>query len=113
MRLYIASNGGEPYVKGVARAKGIDSYFDRIYSAGEFKTSRKEELVEKLLLDTEERDAVMVGDRKSDVRAGKANGLFVIGCDFGFARPGELDGADRIIRRFEEILCWFDIAIRK
>ncbi|UUZ93287.1 hypothetical protein LJK87_00265 [Paenibacillus sp. P25] len=31
----------------------------------------------------------MVGDRSSDVEAGRANGLFVVGCDYaGFRKPG-------------------------
>jgi phosphoglycolate phosphatase len=103
LRLYIASNGGERYVKGVARAMGIERFFLHIYSAGEYKTARKEDLVARLLADDGGRPAVMVGDRQSDVKAGKENGLFVVGCDFGFARPHELDGADRIIHHFSEL----------
>jgi phosphoglycolate phosphatase len=103
IRLYIASNGGERYVKGVAQAMKIDSFFTRIYSAGEYKTARKEELIAKLLADDGSGLAVMVGDRRSDVKAGKANGLYVIGCDFGFARENELEGADKIIHDFTQL----------
>jgi len=50
----------------------------------------------------------MVGDRKSDVRAGKANGLKVIGCRYpGFTRFGredELKDADVVVDRFPDIL---------
>jgi phosphoglycolate phosphatase-like HAD superfamily hydrolase len=48
--------------------------------------------------------AVMVGDRHSDIEAGKVNGLYTIACDFGFATEGELDGADDCVTAFPDIL---------
>lgn len=53
----------------------------------------------------------MVGDRKSDVKASKSNRLYVIGCDFGFAEPGELNEADSVIWNFSEIKMWHQVAI--
>lgn len=105
IRLFVASNGLELYVKGIAEVKGISPWFEGLYSAGEFGTASKVELV-RLLLDTYgiER-AWMVGDRSSDVEAGKANGLSVVGCDYaGFRREGELEGSDAVIRSFPELL---------
>jgi phosphoglycolate phosphatase-like HAD superfamily hydrolase len=46
----------------------------------------------------------MVGDRHSDVEAGKVNRLTVIGCQFGFADAVELKEADYLISQFDEIL---------
>ncbi|WP_281267796.1 HAD family hydrolase [Sulfoacidibacillus thermotolerans] len=46
----------------------------------------------------------MVGDRLTDVEAGRQNGLYVIGCAFGFAQAEEFAGADRIVKKFSEIL---------
>ncbi|MCC3293459.1 HAD hydrolase-like protein [Arthrobacter sp. zg-Y411] len=37
--------------------------------------------------------AVMIGDRRHDVEGAHANGLDCIGVSWGFAAPGELDGA--------------------
>ncbi|QMV43760.1 HAD family hydrolase [Cohnella cholangitidis] len=105
IRLFIASNGLEEYVKGVPALRGIGDLFEGMYSAGEFATTTKVDLVRRLLDTFEVTEAWMVGDRSSDVEAGKRNGLFVVGCDYaGFRREGELDGADAVIGSFPELL---------
>jgi HAD superfamily hydrolase (TIGR01549 family) len=105
IRLFIASNGLEEYVKGVPALRGIGDLFEGMYSAGEFATTSKVDLVRRLLDTFEVTEAWMVGDRSSDVEAGKRNGLFVVGCDYaGFRREGELDGADAVIGSFPELL---------
>lgn len=105
VRLFVASNGLEPYVKGVPERKGIGALFEGLYSAGEYRTVSKVDLVKILLDRFGVRSAWMVGDRSSDVEAGKKNGLSVIGCDYaGFGSGHELDGADVKIRRFGELL---------
>ncbi|UFJ40619.1 HAD-IA family hydrolase [Brevibacillus humidisoli] len=101
--LFVASNGLEAYIDSICEHFAIKSYFTDLYSAGRFQTKSKTQLVEKLLHDYPVKQAVMVGDRQSDVQAGKANGLFTIACDFGFAKPGELDEADVIIHQFSEL----------
>ncbi|WP_199615679.1 HAD family hydrolase [Paenibacillus alkalitolerans] len=110
-RLFVASNGLEAYVKGVAEAKGIASLFEGLYSAGEYKTATKVDLVRLLLRHNGVSSAWMVGDRSSDVEAGAGNGLTVIGCDyaeFGVS-ASELDGADIRIRTFPELLALLKI----
>jgi len=105
VRLFVASNGLEQYVKEVPRLLGIGDLFEGFYSAGEYGTRSKVELVQRLLADNGVKTAWMVGDRHSDVEAGKGNGLFTVGCDYaGFRRAGELDGADVRIRSFAELL---------
>ncbi|WP_421617309.1 HAD family hydrolase [Brevibacillus sp. TJ4] len=102
--LFVASNGQEKYIEAICAEYGLTDLFTDLYSAGRFQTRSKNDLVGKLLRDYEIKQAVMVGDRRSDIEAGKANGLFTIGCDFGFAGEGELDGADRLIASFSELL---------
>jgi len=105
IRLFVASNGLEHYVKGVVHHKGLDSLFEGIYSAGEYGTASKVDLVRICLERHRIERAWMVGDRSSDVEAGKRNGLTVIGCSYAqFGKAGELDGADRVITRFDELL---------
>lgn len=105
IRLFISSNGLEEYVKGVPAVKGIGDLFEGMYSAGEFATTTKVDLVRRLLDTFGVERAWMVGDRSSDVEAGKSNGLFVVGCDYaGFGREGELDGSDAVIRTFPDLL---------
>lgn len=107
-RLFVASNGLGPYVRGVLRVFGISSLFEGIYSAGEQKIFQKERLVAKLMAEHKVSSGWMVGDRSSDVRAGKANGLQVLGCRYAdfpqFSDENELEGADEVIGSFNELL---------
>ncbi|GIP38268.1 MTA/SAH nucleosidase [Paenibacillus sp. J31TS4] len=104
IRLFVASNGMEDYVKLVTHHKEIASLFEGLYSAGEYQTASKVDLVRILMDKHGIRSAWMVGDRSSDVEAGKKNGLFVVGCDYAtFGKQGELEGSDTVIRDFREI----------
>ncbi|MFD0679597.1 MULTISPECIES: HAD hydrolase-like protein [unclassified Paenibacillus] len=105
VRLFVASNGLETYVKEVVAHKSIGPLFEGLYSAGEFQTRSKVDLV-RMLLDTYGiRTAWMVGDRSSDVEAGLKNGLTVIGCDYAdFKSGGELEDAHVRIKQFSQLL---------
>lgn len=102
-RLCIASNGGETYVTEVA-AYYFAGLFEAVYSAGGYQTNTKVDLV-KLLVDRfDDGPMVMVGDRSSDVEAGKENGLMTIGCRYsGFGDEKELAHADYIITDFSQL----------
>ncbi|WP_028548118.1 HAD family hydrolase [Paenibacillus sp. UNC451MF] len=105
VRLFVASNGLEPYVKGVVQHKELGPLFEGLYSAGEFQTRSKVDLVRMLMETYGIKSAWMVGDRSSDVEAGRENGLTVIGCDYaGFRKEGELEDADVRISSFCELL---------
>ncbi|GGD74246.1 HAD family hydrolase [Paenibacillus nasutitermitis] len=104
-KLFVASNGLERYVKEIVRLKSLSELFEGLYSAGEYETSTKVDLVARLLKDYNLEYAWMIGDRSSDVEAGKGNGLGVIGCAYAvYGRKEELDGADRLIGDFRELL---------
>ncbi|QAY65100.1 HAD family hydrolase [Paenibacillus protaetiae] len=105
VKLFVASNGLELYVKEVARLKGIAPLFEGLYSAGEYRTSSKVDLVALLLQEHGIGHAWMVGDRSSDVEAGRNNGLDVIGCAYAdYGHSQELEGADALIRSLTELL---------
>jgi phosphoglycolate phosphatase len=105
IRLFVASNGLEAYVKQVIEARGLSSLFEGLYSAGEFQTKSKVDLVKLLLEEHKIQSAWMVGDRSSDVEAGLKNGLTVVGCDYaGFRSDGELEGSHIQIRSFPELM---------
>ncbi|OMF35917.1 haloacid dehalogenase [Paenibacillus sp. FSL H8-0548] len=104
VKLFVASNGLEEYVKGVAKYRGIAPLFDGLYSAGEYETLSKVDLVAQLLKDHGVKSAWMVGDRSSDVEAGKGNGLQTIGCAYAaYGQAAELAGADVLITDFREL----------
>jgi phosphoglycolate phosphatase len=105
IRLFVASNGLEGYVKGVIADKGLDDLFEALYSAGEYQTRSKVDLVRLLMEEFDLQSAWMVGDRSSDVEAGKGNHLYVVGCNYAeFGHPEELKAADIVISKFSELM---------
>jgi phosphoglycolate phosphatase-like HAD superfamily hydrolase len=105
IRLFVASNGLENYVKNVIEARGLGLVFEGLYSAGEYQTRSKVDLVRLLLEKYNIKSAWMVGDRSSDVEAGLKNGLTVVGCDYaGFGKDDELKGSHIRIQSFPELL---------
>lgn len=102
--LFIASNGREEYIDAIVDHFEIRNLFIDLYSAGRFKTESKNDLVRLLKEKYQVESGFMVGDRHSDVEAGKTNGLVVIGCKFGFADPKELENADLRITTFQELI---------
>lgn len=101
--LFVASNGLEEYIKAVCDHFQITDWFEDLYSAGRFQTDSKVQLVAKLLADYSIEKGAMVGDRDSDIEAGKENDLFTVGCAFGFSKKGELANADVIVDRFSDV----------
>jgi phosphoglycolate phosphatase len=103
--LFIASNGSKPYVHKVLEAFLLREFFTGVYSAGEHQTESKNDLVGHLLKEHSLKgEGVMVGDRHSDIEAGKVNGLFTVGCLYGFGGEYETAGADVRIERLEDLL---------
>ncbi|GGA52653.1 HAD family hydrolase [Paenibacillus physcomitrellae] len=111
VKLFVASNGLEHYVKGVAAAHQIAPLFDGLYSAGEYATTSKVDLLRRLMDDHGMERIWMVGDRSSDVEAGIKNGQTVIGCAYaGFGKEDELKGSDVLIDDFSQLLALYDQA---
>jgi len=105
VKLFVASNGLQPYVEEIVKHRGLAELFDGLYTAGGRQTASKADLVAMLLREHGVSDAWMVGDRSSDVHAGKSNGLYVVGCRYAaFGDEAELDGSDVIITSFDQLL---------
>lgn len=102
--LFIASNGREEYISAIVNHFQLEDVFVDLYSAGRFHTSTKVDLVRKLIRSYEVTSGYMVGDRRSDIEAGKENGLTTIGCQFGFADQQELKDADHVITSFSQLI---------
>lgn len=112
VRLFVASNGLEHYVKGIAEARNIMPLFEDLYSAGQHGTASKVDLVALLLKNHGIERAWMVGDRSSDVEAGKENGQTVIGCQYaGFGDDQELKGSDVIISSITELIDLYEASV--
>ncbi|AIQ51821.1 HAD family hydrolase [Paenibacillus sp. FSL R7-0331] len=111
VRLFVASNGLADYIHSIVVVHELKELFEGLYSAGGQGTATKTELLGILLKDNGVSSAWMVGDRSSDVEAGKGNGQTVIGCGYaGFGRQEELKGSDVIISAFDELIGLYDSA---
>ena len=102
--LAVASNGQQAYIEAIAQYFGLDRLFAGLFSAAGCRVDSKVELVRIALSRHPHARGFMVGDRFTDIEAGLQNGLYTIGCAFGFAQAGEFAGAVRVVRQFAEIL---------
>jgi len=94
---YVVTNKRHSATHGIAAKFGWCRLMDGIWSYDTFETKyRKPDLLAKLLADLkiDPKTAVMVGDTKGDVDAGKANGVATIGVTYGYGTNEELAGAD-------------------
>ncbi|MGY4690775.1 HAD family hydrolase [Salibacterium sp. K-3] len=101
-RLYVASNGNAEYVPSAIEREGLTALFEGVYSVQQYQAGSKINLV-RIILDDAGTDAVMIGDRSSDIEAGKENGLPVIGCRFGFGSEEEISASDELVDEFAGI----------
>lgn len=99
-KLYIVTNKRHVPTQAIVRKFGWDALFDGVWSFDSIPGVRhkKSDLLAHLLKERgiDPSDAVMVGDTKGDVDAGKANGMRTIGVAWGYGSREELDGADEI-----------------
>ena len=98
-KIYIVTNKRHYATQLIAKKFGWDKLMDGIWSYDSFGSKyRKSELLAKLLADlkVEAADAVMVGDTKGDVDAGKANRTATIGVTYGYGTAEEVAFADHV-----------------
>ena len=105
-KAYIVTNKRHNATQLSARKFGWDCSLDGVWSYDTFGTKfKKSELLAKLLKDlgVDPAEAVMVGDTKGDVDAGKANGMATIGVTYGYGTPDEVSSADYVFASAPEI----------
>ena len=108
-RLYIVTNKRDAPTRRIAEKFGWNRLFDGIWSYDTFEERyRKDTLLAKILSDRgiAAGDAVMVGDTRGDVDAGKANGMATIGVTWGYGSRDELVDADRTFDSARELKEW-------
>jgi len=97
---YVATNKRHRATMLMAEKFGWVRTMDGIWSHDTFGVKMpKPDLLAKLLADLRipASEAVMVGDTKGDIDAGKANGMATIGVTWGYGSRDELVGADEIV----------------
>lgn len=95
--IYIASNGLIDYLDAIVNYYQLDKWVTETFSIQQIQTLDKADLVKMIIQKYKIDKAVVVGDRLSDIKAAKDNGLVSIGCNFDFAQKGELVEADFVI----------------
>lgn len=96
----LASSKPEIFCKRILADLGLLQYFSAVVGSelDGRRVAKNEVIAEAVLrLGNPPSDQIaMVGDRIYDLVGAKANGLYVIGVTYGFAEPGELNGADAL-----------------
>lgn len=99
-KIYIVTNKRHAATQKIVKVLGWDGLFDGVWSFDSFPgvKYKKPELLARLLceLGVEPSDAVMVGDTKGDIDAGKANGVHTVGVTWGYGAREELSEADEL-----------------
>lgn len=95
--LYIASNGLRDYLSAIVGYYRLDRWVTEVFSIEDLDSFDKADLVRTVVEKYGIKAGVMVGDRLSDFKAAKANGLRAIGCNFDFAVEEELQQADFVV----------------
>lgn len=101
--LYIASNGQVEYLQAIIEKYRLHRWIQHTYSIQMINSGDKSELVKMVIAENGITKGAVVGDRYSDIKAAKDNGLVAIGCQFDFSQPAELAKADITIQNLIEL----------
>ncbi|QHQ60966.1 HAD-IA family hydrolase [Anaerocolumna sedimenticola] len=100
--LIFISNCNVYYMESHKKLFQLDRYFDTFLCSEEYNYNPKSEIISNIKNLYPEK-MVIVGDRKQDMDAGVKNGIYTIGCRFGYARATELEEADILIDDIREL----------
>ncbi|WP_112180252.1 MULTISPECIES: HAD hydrolase-like protein [Paraliobacillus] len=101
--IYIASNGLTDYLNAILSYYKLDNWVTETFSIQQIDSLNKSDLVEVIMKKYKITHGAVIGDRLSDIKAAKDNGLIAIGCNFDFAREDELSQADIVIDNLMEL----------
>ncbi|WP_027963698.1 HAD hydrolase-like protein [Halalkalibacillus halophilus] len=101
--IFIASNGLVDYLDSIVSYYQLNRWVKGVYSIELISSNNKSDLVEKIIEENKVTSGAVVGDRLSDIRAAKDNGLVAIGCSFDFSKPEEMKKADYVITSLNEL----------
>jgi phosphoglycolate phosphatase len=103
--LTVVSNGRRQYVETVLNTARLAAYFAELVTVDDPPGREKAGLVRAYLQrhGLAAGEAVVVGDRRSDVEAAAAVGAGFVGCDYGHGYRHEIEGAGPIVAAFEEL----------
>lgn len=101
--IYIASNGLTDYLNAIVSYYHLEQWVTETFSIQQIESLNKSDLVHTIIQKYNITNGAVVGDRLSDIKAAKDNGLVSIGCNFDFASEVELSQADIVIDDLTEL----------
>lgn len=99
--MVVLSNCKISYKQANRKEFDIDKYFLDFVDCETFDFAPKTEIIQKMNRTTN--DIIVIGDRKSDLDCARAGRGRFIGCTYGYAPTGELEGADDLIDDISEL----------
>jgi phosphoglycolate phosphatase len=108
MRLATATSKPEELARKIVAGVGLAGYLDLVggadHAAGRVgKAAVVRSVLDRLHLDPAREPVVLVGDRHHDVDGAAAYGIPTIGVAWGYAEPGELAGAAKVVSDIAEL----------
>ena len=109
---YVAIASAKPQfmLERITAHYGLDGWLDAIVGVGlgRHDADKRDLLLRALPEGADPGRFCMVGDRRFDIEAAKALGLWAVGADYGYGEPGELAaaGADAVFDRAPEMARW-------
>ncbi|QJY44536.1 HAD-IA family hydrolase [Pseudonocardia broussonetiae] len=108
LRLAVATSKPEHVARRIVDGVGIAAFFALVGGADQpngrlGKAAVIASVLDRLDLDPAREPVVMVGDRHHDVDGAAAFGIPTIGVSWGYAEPGELVGAQKVVADADEL----------
>jgi len=103
VRKIVLSNKPETMSKKVVQGLGIARHFDAVYGGDSFPVRKPDPDCWRRAVGDATRP-LMIGDSGTDVQTARNGGAAVVAVTYGYYKPGELDGADFRIDRFDQLL---------
>jgi len=109
LRLAVATSKPEPVARRIVEGVGIGVHFVLVGGADQpngrlGKAAVIASVLDRLGLDPAREPVVMVGDRHHDVDGAAAFGIPTLGVSWGYAGPGELSGAAKVVADVDELV---------
>ena len=92
-QMALCTNGPKTYVQRIVSTYGLKRFFDEIRH-WQSDSDTKALMVGELLRKLDHRPAVVVGDRRNDIKAAHQNGLAAVAAMYGYGSEGELLDAE-------------------
>jgi phosphoglycolate phosphatase len=102
-RKIVLSNKPEKMSRKVVEGLGISKHFEAVYGGDSFP-SRKPDAACFRAAAGSARSALLVGDSGVDMETARNAGVRSVAVTYGYFKPGELDGADFRIDRFDQLV---------